>query len=73
MAYNSYGVPRFIDDLCTVNADGEFFFHTNKYIYLKQLELKLEHQGEHYFESSYEWLDVHKTERFCAQAILIID
>ena len=35
----------FIDEICTVNDDGEFS-SSYKYIYLKQLELKLEHQGE---------------------------
>ena len=35
----------FIDEICTVNDDGEFS-SSYKYICLKQLELKLEHQGE---------------------------
>ena len=35
----------FIDEIYTVNDDGEFS-SSYKYIYLKQLELKLEHQGE---------------------------
>ena len=41
-----HGTLRFIDDLCTINNDGEFS-SSYKYIYPKQLELKLEHQEEH--------------------------
>ena len=40
------GTLTFIDDLCTINDDSEFF-SSYKYIYPKQLELKLEHQEEH--------------------------
>ena len=36
----------FIDEIFTVNDDGEFS-SSYKYTYLKQLELKLGHQGEH--------------------------
>ena len=39
-------ISRFIDDLCTINVDGEFS-SSNKFIYPKQLQLKLEHQEEH--------------------------
>ena len=45
-AYKLYGTSRFIDDLCTTNDDGEFS-SSYKYIYPKQLELKLKHRGEH--------------------------
>ena len=45
-AYKFHGTSRFVDDLCTINDDGEFS-SSYKYICLKQLELKLEHQGEH--------------------------
>ena len=40
-----HGTSRFIDDLCTINGDE--FSSSQKYIYPKQLELKLEHQGKH--------------------------
>ena len=45
-AYKFHGASRFTDDLCTINDDGEFS-SSYKYIYSKQLELKLKHQGEH--------------------------
>ena len=41
-----HGTSRFIDELCTVNDDAEFS-SSYRYIYPKQLELKLEHKGEH--------------------------
>ena len=41
-AYKFHGTSRFLDDLRTINDDGEFC-SSYKYIYLKQLELKLEH------------------------------
>ena len=40
------GHQGFIDDLCTINNVGEFS-SSYKYIYSKQLELKLKYQGEH--------------------------
>ena len=45
-AYKFHGTSRFIDNICTINDEGEFF-SSYKYIYPKQLELKLEHQREH--------------------------
>ena len=45
-AYKFHGTSRFIDDPCTENDDGEFS-PSYKYIYSKQLELKLKHQVEH--------------------------
>ena len=45
-AYKLNGTTRLINDHCTINDDGEFP-PSHKYIYLKQLELKLEHQEEH--------------------------
>ena len=44
-AYKFLGTWRFIYDLCTINDDGEFS-SSHKYIYSKQLQIKLEHQGE---------------------------
>ena len=41
--YKFHGKSRFIDNLSTMNDDGEFF-SSCKYIYPKQLKLKLEHQ-----------------------------
>ena len=38
-AYNFHGTSRFIDDISTINDDGEFS-SSYKYIYPKQLELK---------------------------------
>ena len=46
LAYRFHGTSKFIEDFCTINDDGEFS-SSYKYIYPKQLELKLEHQGEH--------------------------
>ena len=37
-AHKFHGTSRFIDDFCTINDDGK--------LKIKQLELKLEHQGE---------------------------
>ena len=48
------GTSRFLDDLWTINNDDEFS-SSCKYIYLRQLELKLEHQGEH---ATFLYLDV---------------
>ena len=45
-AYKFHGTSRFINDVCTINDDGEFS-SSQKYIYSKQLEIKLEHQGKH--------------------------
>ena len=42
--YKFHGTPRFIDDLCTINNDCEF--SSCKYIYPKQLELKLRTKRE---------------------------
>ena len=44
-AYKFPGTSNFIADLCILNDDG-VFSSSYKYIYLKQFELKLEHQGE---------------------------
>ena len=41
-----HGLSRFLGNLCTIKDDGEFSC-SYKYIYPKQLKLKLEHQGEH--------------------------
>ena len=43
-AYKFHGTSRFKDDLWKINDDSEF---SSPYIYSKQLELKLKHQGEH--------------------------
>ena len=43
-AYKFYGASRFIDDLCALNDGGECS-SSYKYIYPKQLELKLEYKG----------------------------
>ena len=45
-AYKFHGTSRLIGDLCKINDDGKFSY-SYRYIYLKQLELKLEHQGEY--------------------------
>ena len=45
-AYKFHGISRFIDEPCTIN-DGGDFSSSYKYIYHKQLELKLERQGDH--------------------------
>ena len=42
--YKYHGVSRFIDDLCTIN-DGNEFLTLFKNIYPKELELKIEHEG----------------------------
>ena len=44
--YQFHETSRFTDNLCTINDDGKFS-SSYKYIYPKQLELKLEHRGEH--------------------------
>ena len=41
-----HDASMFVDYLCKINDDGEFC-PSYKYIYHKQLELKLEHQVEH--------------------------
>ena len=43
-AFKFYGTSRFIDDLSTIKW---CFSSSYKYIYPKQLELKLEHQDKH--------------------------
>ena len=45
-AYKFHGTSRFIDDLCTANDDGGELSSSYKYIYSKQLEIKLGHQRE---------------------------
>ena len=45
-AYKFNGTSRFIDDLCAINDDDEFS-KSFKNIYPKELELKIEHQGDH--------------------------
>ena len=45
-AYKFHGTSRFMDDLSTINDDSELSF-SYKCIYPKQLERKLEHQGEY--------------------------
>ena len=45
-AYKYHGIGRFIDDLCALN-DGEDFAKNYKEIYPKELDLKLEHEGNH--------------------------
>ena len=54
MPTSSLGHSRFIDDLCTITDDGEFS-SSYKHIYPRQLELRLEHQGEH---ATFLYLDV---------------
>ena len=44
-AYKFHGTSSLLDELCTINTDPEFFSY--KYFYLKQLQLKLKHQGKH--------------------------
>ena len=46
IVYNFAGTRRFIDDLCALN-DGEEFSKRCKEIYPAELELKVEHQGNH--------------------------
>lgn len=41
-----YGIAKFIDDFCT-NNDGNKFKNPFWYIYPKELELKIKHQGTH--------------------------
>ena len=45
-AYKYSGTSRFIDDLCAIN-DGNDFMASKQEIYPKELELKIEHHGEH--------------------------
>ena len=45
-AYKLHGTSRFIDDLCTANDDGGELSSSYKYIYSKQLEIKVGHQRE---------------------------
>ena len=44
--YKYHGIGRFIDDLCALN-DGEDFKKNDKEIYSKELNHKLEHEGNH--------------------------
>ena len=44
--YNFHSIGRFIGDLCVIN-DRNSFVDNFKDIYLKELELKLEHQSSH--------------------------
>ena len=41
-----YSTKRYIDDLCVINDRGEFERSICE-IYPKELELKIEHQGDH--------------------------
>ena len=43
-AHKYHGTVRFIDDLCAIN-DGNEFFKSFQNIYLKELELRVEHPG----------------------------
>ena len=46
-AYKYHGISRFIDDdLCAINDDNEFLTSFTN-ICSKELELKVEHQGNH--------------------------
>ena len=45
-AFRFHATLRFIDKLCIINDDGDIS-SSYKYIFPKQLEQKLEHQGEH--------------------------
>ena len=45
-ARHYHGASRFIDDLCAIN-DGREFGISYKDIYPDELELKVEHQGQH--------------------------
>ena len=45
-AYNFHSVGRFIDDLCALN-DRDEFGNSFKTIYPQELELKVEHKGDH--------------------------
>ena len=45
-AYKYHGTNRFIDDLCAIN-DGDDFLNSYKEIYPKELDLKVEHHGNH--------------------------
>ena len=45
-AYNFHSVGRFIDDLCALN-DRDEFHSCYKEIYPKELDLKVEHHGDH--------------------------
>ena len=46
LARKFHGISRFIDDLCAIN-DGNQFAVIYHRIYPKELELKVEHQGNH--------------------------
>ena len=54
--YKYYRVSRFIDVLCTINNDNEFL-RSFKNIYPNELQLKIEHQGDH---ASFLDLDIKK-------------
>ena len=45
-AFNFHSVGRFIDDLCAIN-DRDDILNYHKEIYPPELQLKIEHQGEH--------------------------
>ena len=45
-ARHFHGTKRFIDDLCAIN-DGDEFSKSHKDIYPKELDLKVEHHGQH--------------------------
>ena len=45
-AYKYHATSQFIDDLCAVNNQDEFS-KPFKYIYPRELELKIEHSGTH--------------------------
>ena len=45
-AYNFHSIDRFIDDLCAIN-DRDEILNNYKEIYPSDLELKVEHQGDH--------------------------
>ena len=44
--YKCHGTSRFIEDLCAIN-DNDESSKSFKRIYLRELELKLEHSGTH--------------------------
>ena len=52
--YKYHGFSRFIDNFCAIN-DGNEFLPSFKNVYLKELELKMEHQGNH---ASFSYLDI---------------
>ena len=45
-SYKHHGISSFTNDLCAINKDNEFLTLC-KNIYPKELELRVEHQGNH--------------------------